>query len=204
MNTIFEHRQENFMFSLAEGGDGEIFAIVDNKGLRIPLQQEETMLTILCARAIKRQQRAQEEPETDAQAQGMDSEQQSVRPVGRHVTNPETVMREAIVSVLGPWAESLGTGLTALTEAVCAAYGRHQTGEAYGIPAFEPATCGTGHLIAERTLRILGRATVLEGAPTAETAEAIESLVDRAGIAFAREALAADTKVRRFNDDLPF
>lgn len=61
-----------------------------------------------------------------------------------------------------------------------------------GPDAFEHWTCGTAHIRAERTLRLIEKV----GTSQLDAMEMIQSLVDEAGIANARAALLAD--------DVPF
>ena len=68
------------------------------------------------------------------------------------------------------------------------------------LPVSEPPTCGSDYLVAERAMRLLESAGF--GAEiTAEGVDAITSLADRAGVAFARERLMGGGPL---TDDLPF
>ncbi len=120
-------------------------------------------------------------------------------------TDPFMVMKTAIMDA-SPALAAIAPmeDIDKLAEAACAAYGRHQTGEAYGLPPYEPPTCGTGHLVAERTLRLLGRGTPFDALPDGDAIMQLATLVEQAGVAFAREALARDTKPFLLDEDIPF
>lgn len=61
---------------------------------------------------------------------------------------------------------------------------------------FEPATCGTSYLTAERVLRIVENGVRLGDVPSADALTYLEELADRAGVHFARLTL--------FDDGSPF
>ncbi len=63
-----------------------------------------------------------------------------------------------------------------------------------GPEAFDHWTCGTGHIRAERTLRLIAHVM----ASGIEEMEMLAGLVNEAGIAFARKALAP------IDDEVPF
>lgn len=65
------------------------------------------------------------------------------------------------------------------------------------LAAYEPPTCGTDYLVAERALRVVERASPLEPL-SGDAITAIAELSDRAGIAFARQSLRAT-----LYDDVP-
>ncbi len=73
---------------------------------------------------------------------------------------------------------------------------RLQTGEHDGLPPHEHFTCGTGHIAAERTVRIIEQMAHW-GPVDAEAIETINHLVDQAGLGFARVNLA-------YNCEVPF
>lgn len=66
-------------------------------------------------------------------------------------------------------------------------------------PVFEHWNCGTGHLKAERALRVVERLSH-SGRIDAETIEAIEYLSDQAGPAFARQSIGETIR----DDEVPF
>lgn len=57
------------------------------------------------------------------------------------------------------------------------------------LPAYEPSTCGSDHLSAERALRVIERATLRGESMSCDAMEQIYKLADRAGSAMNREAL---------------
>lgn len=123
-------------------------------------------------------------------------------------TDPRDTMRAALEGVCNACEVELPPEvLAALTDAACAAYGRHQTGEAYGLPPYEPPTCGTQHLLAERVLRLLDKGTPFDALPDGNAITAVVDLVHEAGVHFAREWLArnaADERQAIKDEDLPF
>lgn len=60
------------------------------------------------------------------------------------------------------------------------------------LPAYEPPTCGSDYLTAERAMRVVERATMLGEVMDCDAIEALSHLADRAGTAFARVALHKD------------
>ncbi|WP_226018647.1 hypothetical protein [Novosphingobium sp. FKTRR1] len=123
-------------------------------------------------------------------------------------TDPRDTMRAALLAAMPALEAMPGKSVDHLVAAACAAYGRHQTGEAYGLPPYEPATCGTAHLLAERTLRLLDKGTPFDALPNGDAITTLSELVEQAGVQFAREWLARDAKAYPDNgdpaSDLPF
>ena len=78
---------------------------------------------------------------------------------------------------------------------------RHQTGEAYGLPPYEPPSCGTAHLLAERTLRM---AEAMMASANRFDFETLTSLVDDAGVHFAREWLVSNAHKQDLDCEIPF
>jgi hypothetical protein len=61
---------------------------------------------------------------------------------------------------------------------------------------YEPPTCGTGHLIAERVLRIVENGVRLgDAVPSDDALTQLEHLADRAGVHFARTAITVQDEV---------
>lgn len=65
---------------------------------------------------------------------------------------------------------------------------------------YEPPTCGTAHLTAERSLRIIESATRLGESISSDAIDGITGLVEQAGIHFARMSVGQ----RSIDDDCPF
>lgn len=120
--------------------------------------------------------------------------------LGKRAADPKKVMAAALLSLKDEQDNPvlLAKGVTqdqlnGLTDLAYHAYGAIQDGTGMGLPAFEPATCGTNHLIAERTLRIVESAarSALFEFPSAAALETLAELCADAGVAFARLSLTA-------------
>lgn len=196
MNELFSYTwPEGQLFSIVEGGEGDIGVTLDGMYIKIPPKAYARLVREILERApCAHPQYAPPPPDP------------AIKPGNSGVaTDPFMIMKTAIMDA-SPALAAIAPmeDIDKLAEAACAAYGRHQTGEAYGLPPYEPPTCGTQHLIAERTLRLLGRGTPFADPPCAADVEALANLVDEAGVAFAREALARDAKPHVPDEDIPF
>lgn len=130
------------------------------------------------------------------------------------MTDPRSTMRDALLSVENFRGHAVMSRIydrqrdkfEAIVDAACTAYGKLQTGEADGLPAYEPFTCGTHHLGAQLTLHLLMRGTPFDALPSNDAIENVRALVDDAGVAFARAELL---KIQRgqsglTDDQIPF
>lgn len=124
-------------------------------------------------------------------------------------------MRDALLSVenrrgiavMGRIYDRKPAKFDAIVEAACIAYGQMQTGEAEGLPPHEPFTCGTNHLAAERTLRLVQRSIDHPGTKLDYALiEKLEQLVDDAGLGFARATLIRQQAASLWltDEELPF
>lgn len=195
MNELFKYRwPEGDLFCIVEGGDGDIGVVHNHRFIKIPLEAYAPLVREILERAPCAISSYSPLPDP------------AIKPGNSGIaTDPFITMKTALMDA-SPALAAIAPmeDIDKLAEAACAAYGRHQTGEAYGLPPYEPPTCGTQHLLAERALRLLCRGTPYADPPSAADVEAISHLVDEAGVAFAREALARDAKPYVPGDDLPF
>jgi len=195
MNELFSYTwPKGELFSIVEGGEGDIGVTLDGMFIKIPRKAYPALVREILERAPCAYPSYAPPPDPAIE-----------RGNSGIATNPFIVMKTALMEA-SPALAAIAPmeDIDQLAEAACAAYGRHQTGEAYGLPPYEPPTCGTGHLVAERTLRLLGRGTPFDALPDGDAIRELATLCEQAGVAFAREALSRDTKPFLLDEDIPF
>ncbi len=187
---------DGYLWSLAEDAEGDLWvALGSGQAIKLPAD----VIPRLIDELIKRF------PPADNPIPFVSSEVETPQAkLSGIITDPRETMRGALLGAMPALKLKPQGDMNQLVDAACAAYGRHQTGEAYGLPPYEPPTCGTGHLIAERTLRLLDKGTPFDALPGGDAIQELATLVEQAGVGFAREWLVRNSPQPALEDRIPF